>query len=131
MGTSQHGQLPPDLVRAQHQFQAWREQRKPGCRIPLSLWGTAVRLAKAHGVSRTAAVLHLDYYRLKNRAAADAASEPQPSGPAFVELSPPALVTRQCQFEFDNGSGATMRVQLVGYDAADIEALARGFWGAR
>jgi hypothetical protein len=24
-----------------------------------------------------------------------------------------------------------MRVQLVGYDVADIEALARGFWGAR
>jgi len=24
-----------------------------------------------------------------------------------------------------------MRVQLVGYDAADLEALARGFWDAR
>jgi hypothetical protein len=35
---------------------------------------------------------------------------------------------KQCQVEFENGSGATMRVQLVGYDAADIEALARGIW---
>jgi hypothetical protein len=24
-----------------------------------------------------------------------------------------------------------MRVQLVGYDAADIEALSQSFWGAR
>ena len=75
-------------------------------------------------------MLHLDYYRLKNRAAAAAASEPQPSGPAFVELTPPALVAKQCQLEFDNGAGATLRVQLVGYDAADVEALSRSFWNA-
>src|SRR4051812_18874325 len=121
MDTSLLGQLPPDLVRAQRRFQAWREQRKPGDPIPQSLWAIAIRLAKAHGVSRTAAVLHLDYYRLKNRTATAPTSEPQPSGPAFVELSPPALVAKQCQFEFENGSGATMRVQLVGYDAADVE----------
>lgn len=129
MGTSQHGQLPPDLVRGQHQFQAWREQRKPGCQIPQSLWGLAVRLAKAHGVSRTAAVLRLDYYRLKELAEA-AASEPRSSGPAFVELTPPVLVAKQCRIELDNGSGATMCVQLVGYDTADIEALSRSFWDA-
>jgi hypothetical protein len=29
------------------------------------------------------------------------------------------------------GAGVTLRVQLVGYDTADVEALARGFWGAR
>ena len=38
---------------------------------------------------------------------------------------------KRCRLELDNGSGATMRVQLVGYDAADIEALSRGFWDAR
>src|SRR5438067_1109451 len=106
MGTSQHGHLPPELVRGQRRFQAWREQREPGCRIPQPLWVMAVRLAKAHGVSRTAAVLRLDYYRLKNRAEAASMSEPQPSGPAFVELAPPVLVAKQCRFELDNGSGA-------------------------
>ena len=89
----------------------------------------AIRLAKAHGVSRTAAVLRLDYYRLKQRA--EAADTPAPpSGPAFVELTSPALVAKQCRFELDNGAGATLRVQLVGYDAAEIEALSRGFWNA-
>ena len=33
------------------------------------------------------------------------------------------MVAKQCRFELDNGAGATMRVQLVGYDAADVEAL--------
>src|SRR5262245_38290368 len=115
MGTSQHGLLPPDLVRGQHQFQAWGEHRKPGRRIPQSLWAVAVRLAKAHGVSRTAAVLRLDYYRLKEQAEA-ATTPPQPSSPAFVELTPPVLVAKQCRLELDNGSGVTLRVQLVGYD---------------
>ena len=130
MGTKTRRQLPPDLVRGRSRFQSWRGQRKEGSRIPQPLWAIAIRLAKAHGVSRTAATLHIDYYRLKNRAAAAPASEPRPSGPAFVELTPPAIAAKQCQFEFDNGSGATMRVQLVGYDAADIEVLSRSFWSA-
>ncbi|SRR5512135_76977 len=129
MGTSQRGQLPPDLVHGQSRFQAWRGQRKPGTRIPQALWAMAIRLANAHGVSRTAAVLRLDYYRLKQRAEA-VASEPRSSGPAFVELTSPVMHGKQCQFELDNGSGATMRVQLVGYDAADVEALSRSFWNA-
>ena len=130
MGTSKREQLPPDLVRGRSRFQAWRAQRKAGGRIPQPLWAMAVRLAKTHGVSRTAAVLRLDYYRLK-KLAEPAPGETQSSGPAFVELTSPVMVAKQCRFELDNGSGATMRVQLVGYDAADIEALARGFWNAR
>ena len=129
MGTSQHQQLPPDLERGRSRFQAWRGQRKAGGRIPQALWAMATRLAKAHGVSRTAAALGLDYYRLKELATA-AASEPHPSGPAFLELTPPVLVAKQCRFELDNGAGATMRVQLVGYDAAEVEALSRSFWNA-
>ena len=129
MGTSQREQLPPDLVRGRSRFQAWRGQRKAGGRIPQALWAMAARLAKVHGVSRTAAALGLDYYRLKELATA-AASEPHPSGPAFLELTPPVLVAKQCRFELDNGAGATMRVQLVGYDAAEVEALSRSFWNA-
>lgn len=129
MGASQRGQLSPDLVQGQRRFRAWREQRKPGARIPRPLWTMAVRLAEAHGVGRTSAALGLDYYSLKRRAEA-AAAPPQSSGPAFLELTPPALVAKRCRLELDNGSGATMRVQLVGYDAADVEALSRSLWDA-
>jgi hypothetical protein len=129
MGTKKRGQLPPDLVQGQRRFQIWRKQRKPGCAIPPSLWAMATRLATAHGISRTSTALGLDYYSLKKRAEA-ATSPPQSSGPAFLELTSPVLVAKQCRFELDNGSGATMCVQLVGYDAADIEALSRSFWNA-
>ena len=66
---------------------------------------------------------------MKKRAEAGAAP-PRSSDPAFLELTPPVLIAKQCRLELDNGSGATMRVQLVGYDAADVEALSRSFWDA-
>ena len=94
MGTSKREQLPPDLERGRSRFQAWRGQRKPGRRIPQALWAMAARLAKVHAVSRATAVLGLDYYRLKELATV-AASEPHPSGPAFLELTPPVLVAKQ------------------------------------
>ena len=128
MGAGQRGELPKDLARARSQFQAWRE-RRTGRRLPQHLWDLAVRLVCRHGVSRTAAALGLDYYSLKKRVES-AAREPVSSSPAFVELPPPVVLSRQCQFELDNGTGATLRLHLVGYDAADVATLARSFWNA-
>jgi hypothetical protein len=128
VGTRQRGELPKDLAQGRRRFQAWRERRQGGRRIPQPLWALAVRLVSQHGLSRTATALGLDYYSLKKRVAA-AGQEPPSRCPAFVELPAPA-VGKQALFELDNGAGATMRVQLLGYDAADVEALARRFWGA-
>jgi len=129
VGTRQRGELPKDLAQARSRFEAWRERRPAGQRIPQPLWNLAVQLAGQHGVSRTATALGLDYYSLKKQAEATA-PQPPPCGPAFVELPAPVVVGKQALFELDNGAGATMRVQLLGYDAADVEALARRFWGA-
>jgi hypothetical protein len=130
MGASKGRGLPPDLTLGRSRFQAWRGERKLGERIPRPLWDLAVRLAKMHGVSRTATALGLDYYGLQRRTGAAAAATPS-SHPAFVELPAAIRVGKECRLEFDNGAGATLRVQLVGYDAADVEALSRSFWNAR
>ena len=128
MRTRQRGELPKDLAQARRQFQAWRERRQ-GRRIPQPLWDLAVRLASQHGLSRTVTALGLDYYSLKKHVEAAGQQPPSPS-PAFVELSAPLIVGKQALFELHNGAGATLRVQLLGYDAADVEALARRFWDA-
>src|SRR5262245_48534635 len=128
MRTRQRGELPMDLAQGRHRFQAWRQRRQGGRRIPQPLWALAVRLGSRHGISRTATALGLDYYSLKKQAEA-AAQQPSRS-PAFVELPAPVVVGKQALCELDNGAGATMRVQLLGYDAANVEALARRFWGA-
>ena len=129
MNTGERGQLPPDLVCARDRFQAWRAQRQAGGRIPQALWAMATRLAKAHGVSRTSAVLGLDSYSLQKRAEAGA-DEPQSKSPAFIELPSPVVAGKHCLLELDNGAGISMRLQLVGYDAAAVEALARRLWNA-
>jgi hypothetical protein len=129
VGTRQHGELPKDLAQGRRRFQAWRERRRGGRRIPQPLWALAVRLVSQHGLSRTATALGLDYYSLKKRVEADGQQPPSP-GSAFVELPAPLVVSKQALFALDNGAGATMRVHLLGYDAADVEALARRFWDA-
>jgi hypothetical protein len=121
-------ELAKDLERGRIRLEAWRRLRKPGSRVPQALWQLAVRLASSHGVSRTAMALGLDYYGLKKQVAATAEHPPSSSRPGFVELPAPVMVGKQGLFELDNGAGATMRVQLVGYDAAEIEVLARSFW---
>ena len=130
MGAIERGALPADLERARSRFQAWRGRRKIGTRIPRTLWALAVRLAKTHGVCRAATALGLDYYSLKKRTESPGTPR-QSGGPAFVEFTSPAMLVKQCRFELDNGAGVTMSVQLVGYDAAEVEALSRGFWKAR
>lgn len=129
MRTPQRGAFPQDLAQARSRFEAWRQRRQGGQRIPQPLWNLAAQLASKHGISRTATALGLDYYSLKKRVEATAPEPPSPSR-AFVELPAPLIVSKQALFELDNGAGATMRVQLLGYDAADVEALARRFWGA-
>lgn len=128
------GELPKDLMRARDRFEAWRQRRQGRDRIPRRLWALAIRLATTHGVSRTSVALRLDYYSLKKRAEAaglpSQSSDAQSRGPAFVELSAPIGLGKQCVFELDNGAGAGRRVQLMGYDASEIEVLARTFWNA-
>jgi hypothetical protein len=128
MRAGKGGQLPQDLLRALSRFQDWRRQRTSRSPIPHHLWALAVGLAQRHGVSRTATILRLDYYRLKNRA--EQAAPARPRSPAFVSLPAPLVPGKQCQFELDNGAGTILRVQLLGYDAADLEVLARAFGSA-
>jgi hypothetical protein len=131
MSTFELEKLPKDLVHVRSQFEAWRRQRKAGGRIPQSLWALAVRLARTHGISRTAAVLGVNDDRLKKQTEMAASTLPSSGRPTFVELPSPVMVGKQCLFELVNRAGASMCVQLVGYDTADIETIARSFWNAK
>ena len=129
MRTRQRDELPKDLAQGRRRFQAWRGRRQGTRRIPQPLWDLAVQLVSQHGLSRTVTALGLDYYSLKKRVQAPGQEPPSPC-PAFVELPAPLSAGKQALFELDNGAGATMRVQLLGYYATEVEALARHFWNA-
>lgn len=145
------GDIPEALVCGRDRFEAWRRDRTLGDRIPDQLWTLAVKLADANGISRTACVLKLDYYSLKKRVAAkpscpasvhDSVSMPE----AFIEVSGPSSVSAsspdsgtlavsgslassgECVLEFEDRSGASLRVHLRGCDVPDLVALGRSFW---
>jgi hypothetical protein len=73
--------------------------------------------------------LRLDYYGLQERAEVTSSKRPL-HGPAFVELPSPLVVGKRCLVKLNNAAGASMRVHLVGYETADVEALTRTFWNA-
>jgi hypothetical protein len=125
--------LPSGLAGAERRFTKWRRTRKPGTRIPERLWASAVKLAATYGLHPTASALRLDYYSLKRRlerTAAASSAQPAENGPAFVELSAPcASGLREWSIDFENDSGARMRIHGKGGDALDVVALSRSFWG--
>jgi hypothetical protein len=121
-------ELPKDLLRARSRFLAWRQRGTADRRIPQTLWTLAVRLVKIHGLSRTSLALGIAYGRLKKHAEAAAANQPPSPAASFVELPAPAVMGKHCLFELHDPAGATLRVQLLGYDTADIETLAHAVW---
>jgi hypothetical protein len=125
--------IPADLLRAAERFAEWRRRRALGARIPESLWGSAVKLAARHGLSRTASSLKLGYDALKKRVEAPATTpvRKQFPRPAFVELAgPPVTAGGECLIEFENAAGSRMRVQLKGSGVPDLVALGRSIWNA-
>lgn len=121
--------IPAPLARGRDRFGAWRRSRSRGTRIPEQLWKLAAKLADAHGLARTASVLKVDYYALKKRVESTNRRACSKT-PAFVELVPPAVGSSgECVIELEDGAGASLRVHLKGYDAPDLMALSRSFWG--
>ena len=120
--------LPAALSRGRNRFDAWRQTRQPGARIPRKLWTLAVGLAEEHGISRTAFALKLDYNALKKRVETKSSGSADVAE-AFVEVAPPSLpVSGECVIEFEDGTGACLRVRLRGCHAPDLMALGRSFW---
>jgi hypothetical protein len=125
--------LPGRLERTRRRFDHWRETRKVRSRIPESLWTSAVKMARAYGINRTARALRIDYYSLKERVESEVSScgvSKKNTSSTFVELAAPAIAnTCECLLELEDVAGAKMRIHLKGVEVPDLAALSRSFWG--
>lgn len=139
--------IPARLEAGRRRFERWRRTRKGHWRIPEPLWTSAVKLAGAYGLCRTARTLGLDYNALKRRAASARPGDSpggktagaktarqktagQEPATAFVELVPPApTCSPECILELEDPRGAKMRIHLKGIETPDLAALSRSFWG--
>ncbi len=117
------------LKKIRMRFERWRKTKKGHRRIPDPLWRAAVGLAAHYSVDQISRTLRLNHTDLSKRVeAARGARGPRGfSRPTFVEVGFPASArTADCVIELENSSGAKMRIELKGANAADIAALARG-----
>ena len=123
--------IPAGLEAGRRRFERWRRTRKGHSRIPEPLWTSAVKLAGAYGLCRTARTLRLDYNALKKRVNSVEPADPsgQETSTAFVELVPPQRACLpECIVELEHPRGAKMRIHLKGGAAPDLAALSRSFW---
>ena len=134
--TKQTGRFSAEIETVRRRFERWRTQRRIPHPIPDRLWDQAVRLAQQYGVSRISKTFGLGYYSLNERV--DRQSDPAAGGSeslppvTFVELEAPAASQGlACLVEWQDSSGAKMRVQLQGMKATDLVALSRSFWEGR
>ena len=114
-------------------FKRWRSTRRRGTPIPEALWASAVGMARAQGLNRTARALRLDYYNLKKRLqCAEGGACARQAQPTFVELlTPRAGGSCECRVELQNARGAKMRIELKGGDmAGSLASLSSSFWSA-
>lgn len=67
MRSGSRGAEPAQVEAVRRRFELWRRTRQGRARIPEQLWTSAVKLAGAYGLCRTARTLGLDYNALKQR----------------------------------------------------------------
>jgi hypothetical protein len=121
--------LPADLERLRQRFERWRGTHRARSRISNSLWAAAAKLAGSYGICRTAKVLRVDYYSLKERVEQESAGARELSQGTFLELPPPSTAgLGECTVEWEDAAGSKMRVHLKGFHAPDLAALGRSFW---
>ena len=133
-------------------FRRWRESRRRGERIPLSLWDEAVQMCQEHASKRVAYRLRVAPASLMRHLERAERIAPKRSALAteFVEIfmpstpactaeasipdvpavpepgagfTPRASPAHECVVEMENGQGVKMRVQLNGLGLAQLGTL--------
>jgi hypothetical protein len=137
-----------ELSQVMGEFDHWRAHRcSKKERIPEQLWQRAASLATRHGVSRVAALLHLERGGLGRRVSLASAGQPpvqvESNAPQFVEMFTPAPASAsvpvqttepartECVVEMVNVLGTKMRVELSGAGLAGLSTLCQAFCSAR
>ena len=131
---------PGTLKDVAEQFDAWRDSRKRGEKIPQTLWQASVALSDRYSLETIASALTLDLGRLQKRVKAsavrtrvsDLGSSANSSG--FVEVGTlGAGYADECRIEAIDRSGAKVSMHLKGggcTQASEIATrIATALWG--
>ncbi len=137
MGRRSRSALPARVSQLRGRIERWRRERPERSPMPAELWGSAVSLARRHGVYPIARALGVDYGALKKRVARcpKGAEKSGKSSPEFIELAPGPWLGRADSagmvVELWDAEGAKLVVRLADRDGLDVRDLAEAFWRRR
>ena len=109
--------LNPTLEDVRCRFEAWRNRKKTGCRIPNGLWQAAVEQCQAHTILDVSRTLRLNYTDLKNRFH-KSNKVPLPSSDECVEFVKFDFEEHsgqpECIIEMEAANGAKLKMHFLG-----------------
>jgi hypothetical protein len=116
------------IPQLQAQLEEFRATHPRRARLPESLWQSAVKLARRHGVYAVAHPLRLDYSKLKRQVNGSSAPRRRKGQARFVELmgAVPARVD-EYMIEFESLRGSKMRIHWNTSAPLDWAALLRAW----
>jgi hypothetical protein len=128
--------MPAEVGETLARFQAWRQARRSGARIPKALWGEAVALARRLGVNLVATALGVNHTALKERLSSSSGPPQLPATvtPTFVELATGPLLEPNeagASLEVTASDGARMVLRMPAGSAFDLAGLLTSFLGRR
>ena len=142
MNRTEHGPVS-ELIRLRRRLDEYRRGSSPGKALPGWAWSEAGRLARRHGVHRTARALGLEYNKLKRTSGAGpvAASAGRTAkhlsarrgAVKFLEL-PSALPAQgqMCRVRLAGPAGEHLELEVTPGAAKDmVLELCREGWGAQ
>jgi hypothetical protein len=108
--------IPSDLAEMKQKLAEWRSARPARAPLPETLWESILKLARKHGLYRTAKALPIDYGTLKRRISSESSTSKPESRPSFVELITAPPMGAGCTVEIlrIESSSTVDWVQLLG-----------------
>jgi hypothetical protein len=128
--------VPADVQRLHERFGRWRANKGAGPEpIPSKLWEAAVKLCRAHGVSRVSRWLRLHHATLKKRLGRRTAPRSVRPQPRFVEWRLPAgglpgSAAAEYVVEVPSPEDGAQRIHVRGASISEVAALARALRAA-
>ena len=116
------------IPQLQAQLEEFRTTHPRRTKLPESLWQSAVKLARRHGVYAVAHPLRLDYSKLKRQVNGSSAPRRRKAQARFVELMGAAAArVDEYMIEFESPHGLKMRIHWKASRPLDWGALLRAW----
>jgi hypothetical protein len=125
-----------DFARMRQRLEDWRGSHNRRVAFPSALWSAAGRVARRHGVFRTARALGLEYNKLKGKSGVvarvpgktRASSVPRPG--KFIELTGALPVSSSgCRLSLQNANGQRLQLEMAPGAATEmVLQLCRSGW---